>query len=47
LVQRIKKAVDGLHEAPGDAEAAESNKLVLEIMRACLQLLELKAGGAR
>jgi hypothetical protein len=41
LVKRVDEAVDGF---PSDAGAASSNQLVLEIMRACVQLLKLKAG---
>jgi hypothetical protein len=44
LVKRVDEAVDGFQVPPGDAGAASSNQLVLEIMRACVQLLKLKAG---
>jgi hypothetical protein len=45
IVDRVEDAVDGLQLAPGDADTAASNELVVQIMRLCVQLLKLKAGG--
>jgi hypothetical protein len=44
VLDRVADAVDGLQLAPGDADTAASNELVVQIMRLCVQLLKLKAG---
>jgi hypothetical protein len=45
FADQVEQALDGLQPPPGDADTAASDQPVLEIMRACVRLLKLKAGG--